>query len=330
MARANPCYPANQTLLEWVIRSVDGHVRDRDMATMLDLLMRVPLDLHCVGKTSERWRFGRCLTKVRVAASLRWNASAAWSLKQLDAIRVTDRIASFFPSNARVLEIGAGTSKQALELQRRNFHVTAIEIQTSTYRTGRVYPILDYDGATIPLPDGTVDVVFSSNVLEHVPNLVLMHSEIRRILKTGGKCIHVLPTHGWRFWTTLAGYPDAVLYFVSSVPQLLRRELPRSAELRCRLGGARCWTARRVAGRCLPHRHGERGNFISEMWLFHPHWWRRNFRNNGFTVVHDDPMGLFYTGNMLLGAYLGFSQRRRLSAVLGSACHLFELIPKPS
>jgi hypothetical protein len=66
------------------------------------------------------------------------------------------------------------------------------------------------------------------------------------------------------------------------------------------------------------------------MWLFHPHWWRRNFRNNGFTVVHDDPMGLFYTGNMLLGAYLGFSQRRRLLAVLGSACHLFELIPKPS
>jgi hypothetical protein len=31
---------------------------------------------------------------------------------------------------------------------------------------------------------------------------------------------------------------------------------------------------------------------------------------------------------MLLGAHLCFSQRRRLSAVLGSACHLFEVVPK--
>jgi hypothetical protein len=155
-----------------------------------------------------------------------------------------------------------------------------------------------------------------------------MHAEIRRVLRPGGTCIHVLPTHGWRFWTTLACVPDAVVGLVSAVPQLVPRALPGSAEIR-RLGGAWYGTALRFA-KSLPWRHGERGNTISEMWLFHPDWWRRNFQENGFAVVHDEPMGLFYTGSMLLGAHLGLAERRRLAGILGSACHLFQLVPAPN
>ena len=52
------------------------------------------------------------------------------SLDHLDAIRVAEleKIASLFPAGGRVLEIGAGTGKQALELQRRGFEVSAIEL----------------------------------------------------------------------------------------------------------------------------------------------------------------------------------------------------------
>jgi ubiquinone/menaquinone biosynthesis C-methylase UbiE len=93
-----------------------------------------------------------------------------------------EKIASLFPAGARVLEIGAGTGKQALELQRRSFEVSAIELADSNYAANRVFPIKDYDGRSIPLPDASVDVVFSSNVLEHVPDLSRMHAEIRRVL----------------------------------------------------------------------------------------------------------------------------------------------------
>ena len=77
------------------------------------------------------------------------------SLAHLDAIRGAeiDTIAAFIPAGARVLEIGAGTGQQALELQRRGFAVTAIEIADSNYAGDRVFPIEDYDGRTIPLPD---------------------------------------------------------------------------------------------------------------------------------------------------------------------------------
>jgi SAM-dependent methyltransferase len=249
-----------------------------------------------------------------------------FSLDQLDAIRAVEieKIATFFAPYARVLEIGAGTGQQALELARRGFHVTAIETAHSAYAGHRVFPITDYDGRSIPLPDASIDIVFSSNVLEHVADLEGLHSEIRRLLAPGGRCVHVLPTHAWRFWTTLSGYPDALLHFAAGAPQLVPRDVPRRAELR-RLAEAWYRTARAVGGRLLPCRHGVRGNVVSETWLFHPSWWRRNFSENGFSIVHDEPMGLFYTGNMLLGRRLDFARRRRLARMLGSACHLFVL-----
>jgi SAM-dependent methyltransferase len=109
---------------------------------------------------------------------------AVLSLEYIDAIRVAeiDKIASLLPGGARILEIGAGTGKQAVELQRRGFQVTAIELADSNCAAHRVFPITDYDGRTIPLPHASIDVVFSSNVLEHVPDLARMHQEIRRVL----------------------------------------------------------------------------------------------------------------------------------------------------
>ena len=252
------------------------------------------------------------------------------SLDHLDAIRAAEleKIASLFPAGARVLEIGAGTGKQALELQRRGFEVSAIELADSNYAAHRVFPIKDYDGRSIPLPDASVDVVFSSNVLEHVPDLSRMHAEIRRLLAPGGTCLHVLPTHTWRLWSTLASYLEAISFFTSSLPRLFPQATPRAAE-RQRLREAWYRTARHTVGLCLPRRHGERGNVISELWLFHPRWWRRNFRDNGFAVVSDEPMGLFYTGEVLFGLRLGLAKRERLARVLGSSCHLFRLVPVP-
>ena len=250
------------------------------------------------------------------------------SLDHLDAIRGAelDKIASLFPAGARILEIGAGTGKQALELQRRGFEVTAIELVDSNYAAHRVFPIKDYDGWTIPLPEASVDVVFSSNVLEHVADLSRMHGEIRRVLVPGGSCIHLLPTHSWRLWTTVTSYLEAISFFASSVPQLVPRSLPRATEMR-RLRSAWYQTVRHTGGLCLPRRHGARGNVVSELWLFHPRWWRRNFQDNGFAVVADGPVGLFYTGEVLLGLRLGLAKRKRLARMLASSCHFFKLVP---
>lgn len=251
-----------------------------------------------------------------------------FSHQHIDAIRRAeiDKVASFLPVGARVLEIGAGTGRQALELQQRGFTVTAIEVPDLNYAAHRLFPIVDYDGRIIPLSDASIDVVFSSNVLEHVRDLAPLHAEIKRVLVRDGMCLHVLPTHVWRLWTTVASFPDALLYLARLLPQLVPQALSHDVEIR-RLSEVCHLTARHVAGRCFPRRHGATGNLISETWLFHPNRWRRDFLENGFAVVHDEPMGLFYTGNMLFGTLLRPPQREKLARVLGSACHLFQLVP---
>lgn len=243
-----------------------------------------------------------------------------FSVEQLNVIRAAEiaEIAPHIPLHARVLEIGAGTGQQALELRSRGFDVNAIELRDSAYASSRVFPVVDYDGTHIPFPDGIFDIVFSSNTLEHVRDLVGLHVEIRRVLKPDGMAIHVLPTHAWRFWSILSSFVSALVYLGAA----LRRTLPNSRDQR---SVRRAWyeAARACGAAVLQPRHGERSFGFAELWLFHPWWWRRNFETNGFVLLYDKPMGLFYTGSMVFGARLSLERRVRLAQILGSSCHLY-------
>lgn len=227
-----------------------------------------------------------------------------FSVDHLNDIRMLEleSVLPYLPSRGRILEIGAGTGRQALALSERGFEISAIDIPSSSYLEHRVFPVQDYDGTTIPFEDGSFDVVYSSNTLEHVRDLPRMHAEIARVLKPGGKSIHLMPSHGWRAWTTLTAPVGAI---------------------QCAIRGRLVMAAKIIGGALLLMPHGERGNAISEMRLFRPSWWQRNFEQNGFTVVACRPVELFYTGCMVMGKYLTFARRRALSRVLGSACYLF-------
>ncbi len=242
--------------------------------------------------------------------------------------REIERVLSFLPRSGRLLEIGAGTGKQAMLLSGRGFQVSAIELAASNYAGDRVFPVLDYDGRTLPFENATFDIVFSSNVLEHVGELGQIHREIRRVLKPGGQVVHVLPTHAWRFWTTTSAFPAAVQYIYAtfrSRPNLRGRYGLPSPRAVFRFG---LQLGRPLAGAMLQRRHGERGNVITETWYFRPIWWRRNFRRHGFRILREEPMGLFYTGNMVLGPHCSWDRRAELARWLGSACRIFLLESK--
>lgn len=221
-------------------------------------------------------------------------------------------------SHSRLLEIGAGTGQQAKTLAAAGYEVTAIDLPGSRYASARVWPVIEYDGTTLPFADNSFDIVFSSNVLEHIADTDGMQREIARVLTPGGIAVHVLPSPTWRVVTMLAHYPWLV---VAAGAALKRRVAQSSAPTPADCNAARVRPSwRRIA---YAHRHGEHGNALSEAFHFRRHRWLQVFQRNGFHVTETAASGLLYSGYAVLGQHLSLPVRSRIARWIGSACHLF-------
>src|ERR1700757_2702395 len=110
------------------------------------------------------------------------------NLETIRSIRLAEleTAMQFFPRKGRVLELGAGAGWQAAELSRNGFEVVALETAGNHYAGKPAFPLTAYDGYSIPAADSEFDVIFSSNVLEHVDNLQCLLKETRRVLKNNG------------------------------------------------------------------------------------------------------------------------------------------------
>jgi len=162
-------------------------------------------------------------------------------------------------------------------------------------------------------------------VLEHIRDPAQVHREIRRVLRTGGYCVHVVPTGAWRLWTNVAHYIEMIQRVVLALPALVPRGIGR-AEYRRLLGNV-LNLARIVKGYLIVPRHGEQGNALSEVVSFSSKRWRRELETQGFDILAAMPLGLFYTGHMVLGKGLSLHLRKQLARILGSACVLYRLSP---
>ena len=172
-------------------------------------------------------------------------------------------------------------------MQSLGYDVSAIDIDSSNLRDDRIWPVTNYDGMKIPFDDNAFDIVFSSNVLEHIPHIVEFQEEIQRVLKPGGVAVHILPSSSWRLW--------------SNITEMLKN-----------------WR--------LPLVHGEHAeNSFVEIYHFSRWLWSSLFRKTGWTIETLKPIGLFYTGSSIMDSRLSISVRRRLSRIMGSACNVFVL-----
>jgi SAM-dependent methyltransferase len=104
-------------------------------------------------------------------------------------------------SGERVLDLGCGTGDLAADLAGAGVQVTAADVaQAALDRAVRRHPHLDLRLIEIdePLPfeDGSFDMVWSSEVIEHVADTARWLSEVRRVLAPRGRLLLTTPSHG--------------------------------------------------------------------------------------------------------------------------------------
>jgi SAM-dependent methyltransferase len=225
-------------------------------------------------------------------------------------------VKGWFRPGMRILEVGGGNGLQASEISSWGCDVSSIDLSTR-FRPPQVYfPVEDYDGVNIPFADESFDLVFSSNVLEHVQALPQLLAEIRRVLKPQGLVLHLLPTSAWRWWTSVSDYLHLMLRLAGRRRAEAAPEITAMTHFRQRGVG---YTIKRVA---LGLPHGAYPNALSELYYFTKKRWLNVFAENGFAVQEVRRNQLFYTGHGLLSG-ISIETRRTMARFLGTACYVY-------
>lgn len=227
-----------------------------------------------------------------------------------------------FRPGISVLEVGGGTGYQASLIAALGAIIDSIDVVQTPSSVQIFFSVRIYDGRNVPFPNEHFDVVFSSNCLEHIPQLDAALSEIRRVMKADGLAIHILPTPTWRAWTSLAHYVHIARRIFSLFGGRSQKTEPLSAG-HVAHGGAAGW--RLILKRFLGDGpHGEYPSALSELWYFSHRRWTCLFQKTGFEVVETRPSNIFYTGYGIFPS-VSMEKRRALARILGSATRIYIL-----
>jgi SAM-dependent methyltransferase len=100
----------------------------------------------------------------------------------------------------RVLDLGCGAGRFVAALREAGADAVGVELaEGALERARRNVPGADLRrlGAEgeVPVEDSSVDLVWCSEVLEHVPDTAGLLSEARRVLRTGGRLLVTTPSY---------------------------------------------------------------------------------------------------------------------------------------
>jgi len=108
----------------------------------------------------------------------------------------------------RTLDIGCGSSRILEDMP--GAVGLDVSIQKLRFMSRKGCQTVRGSVFSLPFPDGAFDEVVFSQVIEHIPKKRQLMSEVRRVLRPGGRLIIGTPDYGRMFWVILEAFYDAL------------------------------------------------------------------------------------------------------------------------
>lgn len=120
------------------------------------------------------------------------------------------------------LELGAGSGEQSRLIKKYCNKLICTEnnpseVFLSKKNTGVEFKQMDAQDLS-GIGDQMMDLVFSSNMMEHIPDVDRCLQECCRVLKPGGVMLHIMPNRWWKFfyfWISIIMFHHPIMHGVS-------------------------------------------------------------------------------------------------------------------
>jgi len=182
----------------------------------------------------------------------------------------------------RCLELGAGDGFLGSVLARHARRLVSTEIRIGR-ATVELAANADYaccDAESLPFRAESFDLIFSSHVLEHLPDLAGALAEMRRALCADGVMVHLMPTRLWKLLDLGLFFPSQLAHLIEKLGDARPRPPadPRGSTVK---RAAPSWWRRSF----WPPVHGTSHGNLAELRRFGEMRWKAEFERAGFDVA---------------------------------------------
>ena len=183
------------------------------------------------------------------------------------------------------LELGAGDGFQSKLLIEYIDNLIATDLNeerlpSSSSDSKIEYKVLDAEEIGNHFEKNSFDIVFSSNLMEHLPNVRNCFTGIRKVLKDDGIAIHIMPSPSWRIFATVLHFPNKIANGLNKIFKREKGGLKKGNNLKVNRS-----KKSKLHQFFIPKPHGISRNFIVEIFAFQQSKWVSDFKSTGFQIV---------------------------------------------
>ncbi|MCK5477105.1 MAG: class I SAM-dependent methyltransferase [Candidatus Aenigmarchaeota archaeon] len=213
-----------------------------------------------------------------------------------------------FKPDANGLEIGSGNCYQSNFLKKKFSFLISTEYDKNAIDKKNLKDILFLlcDAQNLCFKKNKFNVIYSSNVFEHIPNKHEALKEMTRVLKDDGVMIHIMPSRTWKILNFFGHYLNLLRSVI--IMLILKKEKPPEKTINKK---ENVEEKKKIMRFFIPPIHGTYKTHFEEYICFGKNRWIVFFEKNNMKIEKIIKMPL-YSGYMF-----GFERLRRSGEFLG-------------